>query len=222
MLESRPEPTWLRLLTWMSPAFPVGAFAYSHGLERAIHDGRVRDRATLTDWLADLLQYGSAWNDAVLLAQGWREAAAGISGEAAELAEAMAGSRERHMETTLQGGAFLAAMVAWPHPQMQPQASDTPYPVAVGQAARVHGLPLEPALVAYLHGFTSSLIQAAMRLVPLGQGVGVATIAALEATILDVALRAHRSTSDDLGSATMMADIMAMKHETQYSRLFRS
>ena len=220
MPEGRPEPTLLRLLTWMSPAFPVGAFAYSHGLERAIHDGLVKDRATLADWLQNLLQHGSAWNDAVLLAESWRETADGGQGETGQLAEAMAGSRERHMETTLQGEAFLAAVTAWPGSDHV--ASEAPYPVAVGRTARMHGISLEAALSAYLHGFTSSLIQAAMRLVPLGQSDGVATIAALEETILDVAQRADRSTLDDLGSATMMADIMAMKHETQYSRLFRS
>ena len=222
MSERRLNATVLRLLTWMSPAFPVGAFAYSHGLERAIHDGLVAERTSLVDWLGDLLQCGSAWNDAVLLAQSWRETAAEGAGQAAALAEAMAVSRERLMETALQGGAFLVAATAWPKPQLSPAAPEMPYPVAVGLTARAHELPLEATLIAYLHGFAANLVQAAMRLIPLGQADGVAVVAALEPTILEVAQRASQSTLDQLGSATIMADIMAMRHETQYSRIFRS
>ncbi|MGC4025453.1 MAG: urease accessory UreF family protein [Mesorhizobium sp.] len=104
----------LRLMSWLSPAFPVGAFAYSHGIERAIHDGLIHDRTTLADWLGDLLASGSAWNDAVLLAESWREASTGGDGsDVAELAVAMATTRESHMETTLQGAAFSEAATAW-------------------------------------------------------------------------------------------------------------
>jgi urease accessory protein len=222
MPERRSEATLLRLLTWMSPSFPVGSFAYSHGLERAIHGGLIHDRTTLTEWLRDLVQHGSGWNDAVLLADTWRMASEGDGGEAAALGEAMAGSRERHMETTLQGGAFSKAAAAWPHPHPSKADCERPYPVAIGVVASTHGLPLEPVLIAYLHGFSANLVQAAMRLVPLGQSDGVAAVAELEGSILDAAGRASRSTLDDLGSATLMSDIMAMQHETQYSRIFRS
>jgi len=120
--------TLARLMTWLSPAFPVGAFAYSHGLERAIHDGVIRDRTSLVEWLETLLERGSAWNDAVLLAEAWRCAQAGDGlGEVAELAEAMSASRERHMETTLQGGAFVDAMAAWSGAQ------------ATGETGQAHG-----------------------------------------------------------------------------------
>jgi urease accessory protein len=292
-----PERALLRLLTWLSPAFPVGAFSYSHGLERAIEEGLVGDRASLVGWLGELLQRGSAWNDAVLLAESWREALAGDCGGTAELAEALAGSRERHMETMLQGDAFRQALTAWARPgesglnsRLGPSPSalraDTsppeggedesgarrpsfppgtggevscprvrplagprtgsawrrggrhgragspgksnaaelglPYPVAVGAAAAAGGIVLEPALVAYLHAFVSNLVQAAVRLVPLGQSDGVAALAALEGTILGTAARASASTLDDLGSAAFMSEIMAMRHETQYSRVFRS
>lgn len=213
----------VRLMTWLSPAFPVGAFAYSHGLERAIHDGLIRDRASLTGWLETLLDRGSAWNDAVLLTEAWRCTVAGCGiGDVAELAEAMAGSRERHMETTLQGGAFLDAMLAWSGERSTSGPSGIAYPVAVGAAAARHGVGLEDALTAYLHAFASNLVQACVRLVPLGQRDGVATLAALEPVILRTAQRAAGSTLDDLGSCTILADIMSMTHETQYSRVFRS
>ncbi|WP_248311361.1 urease accessory protein UreF [Bosea sp. ASV33] len=211
-----------RLMTWLSPAFPVGSFAYSHGLERAIHDGLIRDRQSLLGWLETLLEQGSAWNDAVLLAETWRKIGAGDDiADVAELAEAMSGSRERHMETTLQGGAFVDAMAAW---SGYPAGGEGPiaYPVAVGSAAARYGIALGDALTAYLHAFASNLVQACVRLVPLGQRDGVATLAALEPVILRTARRAAAATLDDLGSCTIRADILSMNHETQYSRVFRS
>jgi urease accessory protein len=215
----------LRLMSWLSPAFPVGAFAYSHGIERAIHDGLIRDRAALTDWLADLVGYGSGWNDAVLLAAAWRDATAGgDASEVAELAASMAGSKERHMETTLQGAAFGEAVETWESssPLRGRGAGAISYPVAVGLAAARHDIDLNSTLAAYLHAFTSNLIQAAVRLVPLGQRDGVATLAALEPMLLVTAQKATDSTLDDLGSCTILSDILSMKHEVQYSRVFRS
>ncbi len=219
----------LRLMTWLSPSFPTGAFAYSHGIERSIHDGVIADRASLTGWLTDLVERGSGWNDAVLLAQAWRAVAAGEDcAQVAKLAEAMAGSRERHMETTLQGEAFASAAKVWDlRSNSPPQKEDgdldaVPYPVAVGVTAAAHGIELEAALAGYLHAFTSNLVQAAVRLVPLGQRDGVATMAEMEAVMLEVTGRAARSSTDDLGSATFLSDIMSMKHEVQYSRVFRS
>jgi urease accessory protein len=252
-----PDRALLRLMTWLSPAFPVGAFSYSHGIERAIEEGRIGNRAALVAWLGELLQRGSAWNDAVLLAESWREAKSGVAGGVGELAEAMAGSKERHMETMLQGDAFRQAVTAWARPDVvepdpnsplagtgrempkgarrrgwsragdgpeKPNAVEPglPYPVAVGAAAAASGIALEPALTAYLHAFVSNLVQAAVRLVPLGQSDGVAALAALEETVLATATRAAASTLDDLGSAAFMSEIVAMRHETQYSRVFRS
>ena len=212
----------LRLLSWLSPAFPVGAFAYSHGLERAIHDGVVAGRAELMDWIIDLVERGSGWNDAVLLAEAWRTADCDGGAGGAELAAAMAGSKERHMEATLQGAAFAEAVLAWTPIRHGGEPRDLPYPVAVGLAAAGGGVDLDAALAAYLHAFTSNLVQAALRLVPLGQSDGVATLAALEPVILEQAARASASTLDDLGGCTVLSDIASMKHETQYSRVFRS
>lgn len=223
MPEALPPAALLRLMTWLSPAYPIGAFAYSHGLERAIHDGIIADRASLVDWLADLVTHGTGWNDAVLLAEAWRRVTEGAGcSEVAELAEAMAGSRERHMETTLQGAAFGEAANAWMPPDPLREGEGYPYPIAVGQAAARHGIDLEAALTAFLHAFTSNLVQAAVRLVPLGQRDGVKALVELEATVLATARRAAASTLDDLGACTVMSDILSMRHETQYSRVFRS
>lgn len=165
---------------------------------------------------------GSAWNDAVLLAEAWHKTIVGDDiTDVAELAEAMSGSRERHMETTLQGGAFVDAIAAW---SGDPASGEGPiaYPVAVGSAAARHGVALGDTLIAYLHAFATNLVQVCVRLVPLGQRDGVATLAALEPVVLRTAQRAAASTLDDLGSCTIRADILSMNHETQYSRVFRS
>ena len=215
-------PGLLRLMAWLSPAFPVGSFSYSHGLERAVHDGLVRDRAGLEGWLRALIEHGSGWNDAVLLAEAHRRAVAGLSvAEAAGLAEALAGSAERHRESTLQGAAFVAAAQAWA-PSVDGLGDTPAYCVAVGAVAGACGVPLGATLAAYLQAFASNMMQAAIRLGVTGQSGTVGTLAALEPQLLNVAARAEASTPDELGSATLLSEIVAMRHETQYSRLFRT
>ena len=204
----------LRLLTWLSPAFPVGAFAYSHGLEQAIRDGAVTDAQTLTAWLAALVEHGSAWTDAVLFNAAWT--AHDDVAEIAELAEALAPSLERRREALGQGEAFAKAVAPWL------DLPALPYPVAVGAAAGRLAIPAEAALTAWLHAFCASLISAAVRAVPLGQTQGLAALAALEPVILAAAARAAHSTLDDLGSASILSDIAAMRHETLEPRLFIS
>ncbi len=213
----------LRLVTWMSPAFPVGAFSYSGGLEQAVQDELVRDAPELARWLQVLIEHGSSWNDAVLLAESYR-ACRHVPGLAAvrELAEALAGSRERHMETMLQGEAFLTAAAHWPHPVLDTLTGAVAYPVAVGAVAGAHGTGLEPALAAYLHATASNLVSVAIRCGVMGQTHGVGVLAGLEPVIAETAARAATSTLDDLGSATITADISALRHETLHSRLFRS
>ena len=204
-------------MTLLSPAFPTGAFSYSHGLEWAVHAGLVQDRAELAHWLSDLLERGSLWNDAVLLAAAWR-------GEAVEvLAEAMAGTSERHLEAkrgparNWSPAAFIAAVHAW-----APGFSRSTYSVAVGKTASHLAIPLEPTLTAYLSAFITNLVSSAQRLAPIGQSEAVATLHAFEAPILVTAARAASSTIDDLGSATIMSEIASMRHETQRSRIFRT
>lgn len=208
-------------MTWLSPAFPVGGYSYSHGLKSGVEDGLVADRDGLQDWISSLMNHGSMWNDAVLLAESWRRARSGGDlAEIAELGEALAGSHERHLESMLQGDAFAGAASAWPHDaSLLPPC---PYCVAVGAIAGVHGIALETALAAFLQAFASNLCQAAIRLGATGQTGAVATIVALEPLMLATAARAAHSTLDDLGSSTILSDIAALRHEVQYSRLFRS
>jgi len=222
-MTERGNASLLRLMAWLSPAFPVGGFSYSHGLERAVHDNLIASRDALAAWLTALAEIGSGWNDAVLFAESWRRAAAdGDLGEVAALAEALAGSRERHMETMLQGQAFLAAAAAWPHPVFERLPAECPYCVAVGAISGAHGVALEDALAAWLQAFCTNLVQAAIRLGVIGQSAATGIIAGFEPIALSVGARAAESTLDDLGSAALTSDIMAMRHETQHSRLFRS
>jgi len=213
----------LRLMAWLSPVFPVGSFSYSHGLERAVHDGHAANAESLETWLRWLVTRGSGWNDAVLCAESWRAASTdGDLAGLAELAEALAGSRERHMETMLQGGAFLAAARSWQSDVFDRLPEECAYPVAVGAVAGAHGVPLAATLSAFLQAFCINQLQASVRLSVTGQNGVTAIMVALEPTLIETAARAAFSYLNDLGSATFMAEVMAMKHETQPSRLFRS
>ncbi|UXT23054.1 urease accessory protein UreF [Agrobacterium tumefaciens] len=223
MSEDRGVAALLRLMAWMSPAFPVGGFSYSGGLEKAVEDRRVGDAAALRDWLETLLRHGSLWNDAVFLAHAWRSAGdAAVLSETADLARALAGSAERYRETVLLGDAFVAAAGAWPHAVLDLLPKDVPYPVAVGAVAAGHAVPLRETIAAFLHAGASQIVSAGIRLGVAGQRDGVAILAASEAIIAKMAARAMQSTLDDLGSATIIADTAAMRHETQGTRLFRS
>ncbi|RWO38208.1 MAG: urease accessory protein UreF [Mesorhizobium sp.] len=213
----------LRLMAWLSPAFPVGGFSYSHGLEQAVHAGLVADSKDLAAWLETLVEMGSGWNDAVLFAESWRRARqAGDLAEIAALAEALAGSRERHSETMLQGAAFLKAASAWPCQVLDRLPAECAYCVAVGATAGGNAIAQHDALSAFLHSFFSNLVQAAIRLGVVGQTGATALLAGFEPLALETAARAAGSTLNDLGGCAFVSDVMAMKHETQYSRLFRS
>lgn len=206
----------LLLLTWMSPAFPTGAFAYSHGLEWAIDSGTVHDAATLTDWIADLVTRGSGWNDAVLFARCWEEDASSLN----ELALALATSRERHLETSQLGRAFRIAAGVFAPPVLDD--GEIAYPIAAGSACAAMGIGRHDALLAYLQGFAATLTSVAVRLVPIGQTAGLAVLRDLGPVIAATAQRATTATLDDLGAITLTADIAAMRHETQHSRVFRT
>jgi urease accessory protein len=219
-----------RLMTWLSPAFPVGAFSYSSGIEWAVEARDITDAASLREWLAAMLTDGSGYCDALFLAQTHRAAADGdyrALRDIAELAAAFVPSRERLLETSSQGRAFIeTARAAWPREGLERAigSCDGPivYPVAVGLVAAVHAIPLAPALHAFLHALASNWISAGSRLIPLGQTDCQRVLAALEAVVAATAARAMHASLDDLGSATFRADLAGLRHETQYTRLFRS
>ncbi len=222
-----------RLMSWLSPSFPVGAFTYSHGIEYAVEGGLLNDRDALVDWVGDLLRFGSGRNDAILFNAGWFAAAAGDAAaldEVVDWAAALRPTAELALENTAQGEAFLRAVrAAWPHPLLEAfagritdRAASPAYPVVVAVTAACHAVPPGPALSAYLHGFVANLISAAVRLVPLGQTDGQIALAALARPVSEAAQAAAASTLADLGGAAAMAEFCSAAHETQYTRLFRS
>jgi urease accessory protein len=206
----------LILLNWMSPTFPIGAFAYSHGLEQAIVDGRISNAAEVEEWIVELLQHGSGWNDAVMFAQCWSTPI----GELNELALALAGSAERYIETTHLGRNFDIAASVW----TEAERTDTAiaYPIAAGYTCKSMGIDQRQALIAYLQGFCSALVSVAVRLVPLGQTNGLIVMRNLAPQISATVARAITATLDDLGSHCIAADIAAMQHETLGTRIFRT
>jgi len=223
----------LRLQSWLSPGFPVGAYSYSHGLEYAVEAGLVGDVARLVDWLDGDLRHGAGWCDGVVFVAAYR--AAGRDDTTAleqlgELAAARLGTRELALESLAQGEAFLQAIAAaWPHDRLATQRAAlkqrglrAAYPLAVALAGAVHAVPLGPAVHLFLQASVANLVNAGVRLIPLGQSDGQRAVAALEAAVLSVADLAFDSTIDDLGSTALMVDWASMNHESQYTRLFRS
>ncbi|MEE4189411.1 MAG: urease accessory UreF family protein [Roseobacter sp.] len=208
---------YLTLTQWFSPGFPVGAFAYSHGLEQAIDQGAIADAETLQVWLEDVIAHGSARNDVILLAAAFDADTADLP-ELDATARALAASKERLTETLDQGSAFARTVDAiW-----ATGIGALSYPVAVGRAARLEGLPLDMTAQIYMHAFAANLVSVAVRLVPLGQTEGQAVLAALAPLIRDTARTAMGECIDDIASRCFALDIAAMRHETQYSKVFRT
>lgn len=233
-----------RLLLWLSPSFPVGAFAFSHGLEQAAARGWLPDSNALQEWICDLIRYGSLHNDLVLMAAAWGAASLGEYAnlrEINELALALQPSAERRLETVTQGNSFIATMLmAWPCERLRSVrdaltdislsyrgtekgiSSDVAYPVAVAAACAAHGVRLEAALSGHACAFAGNLVSASIRLSVVGQTDGQRVLAALMPTLIEAADAASRSTLDELGGFALRSDIAQSSHETQYSRLFRS
>ncbi|MEX0584088.1 MAG: urease accessory protein UreF [Sneathiella sp.] len=220
-----------QLMSWMSPSYPIGAYTYSHGIEYAVETGLLTCLEDLVPWISDILEYGSGQSDCILLAAAYRAALdrdVEKLKEIAEMGHAFASTKEISLETTQQGRAFISVIsdvgplnenldtlkAHWSGPII--------HPVAVGIVAADHGVPLQDTLTAYLHGFVSNLVSAAVRIVPLGQTDGQRAIAALAGETERVTAYAIGTTLDDLGAATLMVDWCSSLHETQYTRLFRS
>jgi urease accessory protein len=208
------ERALLKLLTWLSPAFPTGGFAYSSGLEWAVERGTVGNEASLLAWIEDSCSAGALRSDVILLRLAHR------GEDIAALGMALCTSAERRLETAAQGAAFVRAAEAWPGVDWPDE--DTPYPVAVGKLAAAHGIAEADAALAFLHAASANLISAAIRLIPLGQAAGLRVQAALEPALLRGLSDSAAATAEDLGGAAWGAELAAMQHETQYTRLFRT
>ena len=223
----------LRLQSWLSPAFPTGAYSYSHALEAAVDSRRIHDRASLADWLDADLRYGSGRNEAIFFVLAWRAAAAGDRArllEIADLAIAFRGTSEFALEASQQGASCLATMHAvWPDPMtrwladaLRERCIQPVLPVVIGVRVAREGVPVAMAVRTFLQAFVGQLVNAGVRLIPLGQTDGQRAIAALEPVVARAAAAAQAADLDELGSAAPLLDWCSMQHETQYTRLFRS
>ncbi|MEX3017567.1 urease accessory protein UreF [Gymnodinialimonas hymeniacidonis] len=208
----------LTLTQWLSPAYPVGAFAYSHGLESVVEDGHVRDVCALRKWLEDVLRYGAGANDARFIAAAWHAETAEDVIDIDATARAFCPSRERLLETEQIGVAFGKVTDAvWAQ-----ATGKLTYPVALGRAAKLQGLPLNLTLRVALQAMMSNLIACAQRLAPIGQTEAQGLLRDLAATCCDVAEDAADGDLSRLSSTAFIGDIASMRHETQYSRIFRT
>ncbi|WP_423067374.1 urease accessory protein UreF [Devosia sp. CN2-171] len=220
-----------KLVTWLSPAFPVGAFAWSAGLETAIADRRVTSAERLQSWIEGALAHGGVHTDAIVLAEAWRVIRGDIAlGEAtrtalsdlADLSLALTSSRERWMETTTIGDNYVLAAKHWPSDVLARLPQPCPYPVAVGAIAAAHAIDLEDTLLAWLTATVHGQVSVAVRLVPLGQSDGLRVMSALEPRVAALARTAATATLADIGTIAYAADIAQMRHETLEPRIFRS
>ena len=218
-----------RLLVWNSPSYPIGSFTYSHGLETAVEDGRIKTATDVVSYVEAVLARGGGWVDAVLFVHAWQAAGDDTAfDELSELAAAFRGSSETALEARQQGSSFLTVTrKAWPHPALDAFAArNGSQPIAhcavMALACAAHGVPLEPALHAMLHATAANLVSAGVRLVPLGQTDGQLALAALTPLIEGIAARALITPLSNLGTAAPELELASIAHETLYTRLFRS
>lgn len=206
----------LRLVQILSPAFPIGAFAHSQGLEAAIAQGQVTDEADLRDWIEAVILHGSGRMDAIFLMAARAEGA--DLPALADLARAYMPSPGREREAMELGRAFgtqMAAITGQEPPQL-------PLPLAVGLASRGLAVGDAEVLALWLQGLAAQLVSVAVRFVPLGQSAGQRVLAGLGPLIIGAAADYALLGPDDLGSCTVGADIASMVQETLEVRIFRS
>ncbi|XDZ66471.1 urease accessory protein UreF [Alphaproteobacteria bacterium LSUCC0684] len=201
------------LQSWFSPAFPIGGFSYSHGLERAINQGLVKDAESLQDWIASIISHGTGRNDALFIQ-------AAFKGEDCnDLCLGLAAGRERHQETVEMGRAFTNVVnesygLALP--------DGLAYPVAVGVAASKLGLDPGLTIQSYLQAFASNLISVGVRNIPIGQMAGQSCLVRLMPGIHKLKDEVDVSSLDDLGGSALIADIVSMQHEYDDVRMYRT
>ena len=206
-----------KMMAWLSPAYPIGSYSFSHGLEQAIESKIVSDKESLFDWLSQILAFGSGRNDAIFLANAYRSSKENLL-HIAELAEAFSGTKERHLETVQQGVAFAKVTSSVYGIAIPP----VPLPIAVGYASRIENIDLKKLLPLYLHAFIANLISVAVRFIPIGQTDGQIILCRLFGNIEDISKQTIDLNLDDLGNSCFLNDIGSMRHEIMKTRIYRS
>ncbi len=232
-MDSDTHASLYRIMTWLSPSFPVGAYSYSHGLEFAVESGLVRSPCQLTEWVETVICHGTGRADGIMVAEAHRAARQRDMESlihVAELTDACRATSELALESGAQGRAFVAAATSdWSDElldrlgaELEDRRVDLCHAVAVGAVAALRGVPVEATVCGYLQAFAANLVSAGVRLIPLGQTDAVRALEHLEKPVLATTHDVLSGSLDDIGTATPMVDLMSSLHETQYSRLFRS
>lgn len=206
----------LTITQWLSPVFPVGGYAYSHGLDWTVAAGELGGEDDFRNWLTDTLCYGAGRTDAILLSLCHRSAV--TSEELCVLAAALATGSERWLETLAQGTAFIATTNAILGTRLPPM----PLPIAVAVQARSLDLPTAMIIALYLQSFASNLASIATRIIPLGQTAAQRVLTGMTPTISRIAQEAETASTDDLATSVFRGDLASLRHETQEVRLFRT
>jgi len=206
-----------KIMAWLSPAYPLGSFSFSHGLEDAISMGIVVGKESLLEWLFQILHFGSGRNDAIFLCSAYRSSEEELL-QLARIAESFSGTKERHLETVHQGTAF-AKVTSNISNKLIPAV---PLPLAIGYCAKVENINLERLLPLYLHAFIANLVSAAIRFLPLGQTDGQMVLFGLFGDFEKVAKETRDLNVEHLGNSCFLNDISSMRHETMTTRIFRS
>ncbi|MBT3990928.1 MAG: urease accessory protein UreF [Rhodospirillaceae bacterium] len=223
----------LDLMNWLSPSFPVGGYVYSHGIEMAVEEGQIYNEQELVRWISAALTQGAGRIDGGLFKAAWQAVEEGDSEalkSTIELGDILRGTSEMALESAAQGQAFMDTILQTRDFQGLKEISENmkadnrkaSHAIAVAIVAALAGIQLRPALLAYYHGFTTNLVSAGIRLVPLGQIAGQRSIEALKPTVAATSQAVLDGELDTLGTAAPVIDWASMKHETQYTRLFRS
>jgi len=227
-----PTPALLQLIWLASPALPVGGFSYSEGLEAAIDQGLVHNEASCTTWLSDQLLLTQARGDMAAMAQAVPAWQAMDTARLLQLNTWVLATRESS-EMRLQTVQMGKSLLDWlrnlqSHCPASPEAlqclANLPptYPLAYALALACTQSPLDQALQAYAFGWAENMTQAALKAVPLGQSSGQRVLAVLARTIPEAVQIALTRTDETRQAFSPMLAILSSRHETQYSRLFRS
>lgn len=217
----------LKLLQLVSPALPVGAYSYSQGLEAAIESGEVRDAASAGRWIGDVMDLSLTGMEAPIflrLAQAWK---AGDHASVARWNEEFIASREGaelRAETLQMGYSMrrLAHELAIPGAVALDAIEELAYPTAFTFAVAAWEIDIREALGAYLFAWAENQVLATVKSVPLGQADGQRTLLAIAARIPAAVERAASLGDDELFNFAPGFALASSRHETQYSRIFRS
>ena len=206
------DADFLKLTRWLSPAYPLGSFAYSYGLESLTSSGKIAGSEDLEAILLHLVKHGGAQVDAALL----HLTLDGADTRSEALARAAGAEREAEMLAL--GRAFVATLRTSEGIELR----EGPFVSVFGEAARTLNVPHRLIVAQYLQAFTANLVSVAQRLLPIGQAAGQGILHRLSPVMDQVAAETASLSRDDLGSSGFALDLASMAHETLEARLFRS